>query len=106
MYEFEKELEKIKEKIDTFKKEVDWISTVIDRYPVTISLGIGIHKYETDGNIHYTYVKFEDIPKKYKDTFDKWMRGQTYGIIDGIPVAYVWDLERWLKLTLHNVSTY
>jgi len=62
-----------------------------------------VNVYETED---FDYVKFSEIPEKYKKEFDKWMYGQTCSMIDGELVAYVWDWERWYDLKTKGIPTY
>ena len=50
---------------------------------------------------YFTYITM-DMFRKYhteeeEKVFNKWMNGQTCGVIDGEGVVYSWDYERWIE---------
>lgn len=34
--------------------------------------------------------------------FDEWMRGQTCGVVNGEPVVYAHDFERWVRESIQH----
>ena len=57
-------------------------------------------------NGDYTYIRFNEIPKEFKDDFNAWIWGQTIGILQGESVIYSWDWERFYYLKTKNIPTY
>lgn len=57
-------------------------------------------------NGDYTYIRFNEIPKEFKDDFNAWIWGQTIGIMQGESVVYSWDWERFYYLKTKNIPTY
>jgi len=47
-------------------------------------------------NEHFTYIKFSDIPDNLKESFEKFMNGQTCSVINGESVVYSHDWERFI----------
>ena len=61
------------------------------------------HKHIVDGNLYFTYIDVNDISKRYREEFDKWMTGQTVPKVEGCdnPV-YSWDWDRWYSYKLNG----
>lgn len=44
------------------------------------------------------YILISELPEEQREPFDKWMRGQTCPVIEGVDTndaVYPWDYQRW-----------
>lgn len=56
-----------------------------------------IVKWRENKEVDLTYCRMSDIPKGFKRKFNKWMRGQTYAILDGEGAYYSWDVRSFFR---------
>lgn len=53
----------------------------------------------------YTPEQIEEIfVGEELDAFQEWMNGQTMALIDGEPITYAWDVERYVYYRSRGVS--
>ena len=86
-------------------------------YEITEQIGeINVYRYDYD-YVDYdtkenkrgftTFINFDEVPKKWKEVFGKWMHGQTTPIIPKVDhTIYSWDWERFYNMKTRGTPTY
>lgn len=63
---------------------------------------VKVYEYKINADVHFTYVKVDEIPKKYKEEFLLWMVGQEIPRVENdadkeVKIVYSWDWGRWIN---------
>ena len=63
---------------------------------------------DENGEVYITYVNTDELEDtEIKEDFNRWMRGQTVPVIEGVTGAvYSWDWERWWEMKVLGKPTY